>query len=90
MNSGSAPEITFTPFLVNSTDLNVGASGYTVPNSVLQSSSVQNVSELENLYKEYYPRNARERPFKIARMIIITWELSNTAGQVSTLHVLSL
>ena len=69
-----------------SSDLENGSSGYSVPNFLLQSSSVQNVSELENLYTEYYPRNAKERPFKISRMMILTWEISNAAQQVSRLQ----
>ena len=86
LSSDSATQLTFTPFLATSTDLD-GSSTYNYQPSILHLNSLQNVTELQNLYKEYYPRNAKERPFIIKRMMTITWEL--TAGnEVSAVHVL--
>ena len=76
----SSPLAVFTPFLVNSNDVNSG-DGYEVQNSTLfpvmqgDPSNAEIASQLNGLYTEYYPREELSS-LSIDRTIIITWQLT--------------
>ena len=62
MNSGSAPQVIFTPFLVDLADLESGGANdqfQLQPSILLVNPDVILVSNLETLYKKYYPRDEK-------------------------------
>ena len=94
MNNGSALQVIFTPFLVDLVDLESGGANdrfQLLPSILLANPDATLVSNLEILYKKYYPRLAKERPLSITRLMTITWDLTTASSgndSVSTVHEL--
>ena len=79
LNDKSYQQVVFTPFLVNSANLiSYDSSNYFQLQSDMLSLTPdpESVSELEELYKTYYPREAKVTPFNIVRTMTVTWDLT--------------
>ena len=92
-NSTGSPHAVFAPFLVDSNDVNSG-DGFEAQNSILfpvmqGDANAEIVSQLNQLYAKYYPREELAS-LSIDRTMIITWQLtSGTSGNIQVSLVLS-
>ena len=94
LNNGIHTRAIFTPFLVDSADLDGGdeKNQYQLLKDIfVQPINAELVSNLTMLYKTYYPRVAKVSPLSINQAITITWELTTAPSgndSVSTVHAL--